>query len=188
VPRRRTTVAFAATLAVTVGGCGADQETPAGASSADQQVRTVVAKFGIATRDKDYQVICNQLLAQTLVQKIEAVGLPCEGALQRGLGDVKSPTLKINDVSISHGRALVSVHTTAAGQQPSDDALQLVLEGRHWKIASLAAPSGPQSGTQTGATTTTTTTSPSTTTPGTSTTTTSTTSRSTTATTKKKGG
>jgi hypothetical protein len=34
------------------------------------------------------------------------------------------------------------VHTTAAGQPPSDDALQLVREGKAWKIASLAEPTG----------------------------------------------
>jgi hypothetical protein len=151
---RRTVSAFICALAVAVAGCGADEETPAAGASADQQVRAVVAKFGIATREKDYQEICDQLLSDELVAKIEGVGLPCEGALQRGLGDVKAPTLEINEVSISRGRALVSVHTTAAGQAPSDDALQLVLEGRDWKIASLAAPSGTQTQTQTQTTTT----------------------------------
>ncbi len=136
---------LAAVAALALGGCGADEENPGGGGtgpSADQQVRAVVAKFGIATRQKDYQEICDRLLADALVQKIEDVGLPCEAALQRGLGDVRAPTLEINEVSISHGRALVSIHTTAAGQAPSDDALQLVDEGGDWKIASLAAPSG----------------------------------------------
>jgi hypothetical protein len=140
--------ALAATLALAVAGCGADSEDGGddGGSglSADQQVRAAVAKFGIATRNKDYQEICDRLLADALIQKIEDVGLPCESALQRGLGDVRSPTLTINEVSIARGRALVSVHTTAAGQAASDDALQLVREGGDWKIASLAEPAGTQ--------------------------------------------
>jgi hypothetical protein len=149
-----------AAAALALAGCGADEENAgggAGGPSADQEVRAVVAKFGIATREKDYQEICDRLLADALVQKIEGVGLPCEAALQRGLGDVRAPTLEINEVSISRGRALVSIHTTAAGQAPSDDALQLVSDGGDWKIASLAAPSGAQTTTATTPTTTATT-------------------------------
>jgi hypothetical protein len=121
-------------------GCGADSEGP----SADTQVRATVARFGVATRDGDYQTICDQLLADALVHSVEAVGLPCESALQRGLSDVRDPRLKIRQVSMSGGRALVSVHSTAAGQPPSDDAIQLVKEGGTWRIASLAAPSAVQ--------------------------------------------
>jgi hypothetical protein len=156
---------------VLLAGCGADSEGGGGGDtgglSDNDQVRAVVAKFGIATRAKDYQEICDRLLADALVQKIEAIGLPCESALQRGLGDVRSPTLTINEVSIARGRALVSIHTTAAGQPDSDDALQLIQEGGDWKIASLAEPKG---GTETTATTpTTTATTPTTTTPTTTT-------------------
>jgi hypothetical protein len=143
-------------------GCGADTEG-GGGPDADTQVRAVVARFGVATRDKDYQEICDRLLSDELVNKIEAIGLPCESALQRGLGDVQNPTLAINEVSISGSRALVSIHTTAAGQPPSDDALQLIRQGGAWKIASLAAPAGTQTQTQT--TTSATTTTPTTTTP-----------------------
>jgi len=155
---RRTTFALTAALALALGGCGADQEGGGGGGGgvpADQQVRAVVARFGVATRSKDYQQICDQLLADELVAKIEAIGLPCESALQRGLGDVRSPTLSIEEVSISGTRALVSIHTTAAGQKPSNDALQVVREGGHWKIASLAAPNDQRATTPTVPTTTT---------------------------------
>jgi hypothetical protein len=137
-------------------GCGADEEGGGGGGgpTPEQQVRAVVAKFGIATQHKDYQEICDNLLSDELVAKIESVGLPCEGALQRGLGDVRAPTLEITQVSIQHGRALVGIHTTAAGQDPSDDALQLVREGDEWKIASLAAPQQASSSTPPSTTTT----------------------------------
>ncbi|MCW2992884.1 MAG: nuclear transport factor 2 family protein [Conexibacter sp.] len=154
---RRTTFALTAVLALALAGCGADEEGGGGGGGvpADQQVRAVVARFGVATRDKDYQQICDQLLADELVAKIEAIGLPCESALQRGLSDVRSPTLSIEEVSISGTRALVSIHTTAAGQKPSNDALQVVREGGQWKIASLAAPNDQRVPTPTVPTTTT---------------------------------
>ena len=120
---------------------------------AEQQVRAVVARFGVATRAKDYQQICDRLLSKELVDKIEGIGLPCESALQRGLGAVRNPTLSINEVSISGGRALVSIHTTATGEAASDDALQVVREGGEWKIASLAAPNDERTKTDTTPTT-----------------------------------
>jgi hypothetical protein len=133
--------ALAALLLAAVAGCGADEEGTASLPE-DQQVRAVVARFGVATRARDYQAICDRLLADELVRSVEAVGLPCESALQRGLSDVRDPRLRITQVSVSRGRALVSVHSTAAGQPPSDDALQLVKQGDEWRIASLAVPSG----------------------------------------------
>jgi hypothetical protein len=133
----------AASLAVLVGvasGCGADTEPTTTTPSQDTLVRAVVAKFGIATQKKDYKQICDDLLSSALVARVEDIGLPCEGALQRGLGDVKSPTLQISDVSINGDRALVSVHTTASGQAASNDALQLVRENGSWRISSLDEP------------------------------------------------
>lgn len=141
---------LAASLAVLVGvaaGCGADSEPTTTAPSQDTLVRAVVAKFGIATQKQDYRQICDDLLSSALVARIEDVGLPCEGALQRGLGDVKSPTLEITDVSINGDKALVSVHTSAAGQKASNDALQLVEENGSWRISSLDDPSGGSSST-----------------------------------------
>jgi hypothetical protein len=142
-------------LALTIAGCGADEEGGGGGGvPAEQRVREVVARFGVATRGKDYQQICDRLLSKDLVDKIEGIGLPCESAVQRGLGGVRDPTLKINDVSISGSRALVSIHTTAASQAPSDDALQVVREEGEWKIASLAAPDDERTKTATTPTTT----------------------------------
>ncbi|HEX5922654.1 MAG TPA: hypothetical protein VFY45_02405 [Baekduia sp.] len=142
-------------LALAVAGCGADEEGGGGGGvPAEQQVRAVVARFGVATRAKDYQQICDRLLSKDLVDKIEAIGLPCESAVQRGLGGVRNPTLEINEVSISGSRALVSIHTTATGEAPSDDALQVVREDGEWKIASLAAPDDERTKTQTTSTAT----------------------------------
>jgi len=140
---RRTSLLSLLLVPLALAGCGADTENGGGAD-ATTAVRATVAKFGVATRDHDWQTICDELLSQTLVDKIEDVGLPCETAVEKGLGDVKNPTLEITDVSIAGSRALVSVHTTANGQEPSDDALQVVKQDGQWRIASLAAPSGGQ--------------------------------------------
>ncbi|QEC48141.1 nuclear transport factor 2 family protein [Baekduia soli] len=137
MPRRRTTTALAVlALSAVAGGCGADHEGP----TDEQQIRAVVARFAIASRGKDYQTICDDVLSSDLVRKIESVGLPCESALQRGLSGVRDPRLEIRQVSVIGSRALVAVHSTATGEPPSDDAIQLVRINGQWRIASLAAP------------------------------------------------
>jgi hypothetical protein len=144
-PRVLRAAALLSAVAALAGGCGADEESGGSGGSGlpdDQQVRAIVARFGIATRARDYQTICDQLLADTLVHTVESIGLPCESALQKGLADVRDPRLEIRQVSIGGGRALVSVHSTAMGQAASDDAVQLVKQDGEWRIASLAEPEG----------------------------------------------
>jgi hypothetical protein len=132
-------LSWAALMGVAATGCGADQEGGP-KTSADQQVRAVVARYAIATRKRDYQTICDTLLARALVRRVEDLGLPCESALQRGFAGVRDPRLEIRQVSIGGGRALVSVHSTAQGEQPADVAIQLIVENGEWRIVALAEP------------------------------------------------
>src|ERR1700754_4905723 len=93
---RRPLVALLATCTA-VAACGGPSDS--------EQVRTTVEAFEKATAAKDYQQLCDKLLAPKVVSKIEAAGLPCEVALQKGLGDVKSPTLTIGKVTVDGDKA-----------------------------------------------------------------------------------
>ena len=128
-PVRRPLVALAV-AATALAGCG-------GGPSDEEQVRTTVQAFSDATAAKDYQRLCDDLLAPKLVEKIKQVGLPCEVALQRGLGAVKKPKLTIGQVTVTGDAATADVRTSAAGQQPSRDTLKLSKVGDDWRIASL---------------------------------------------------
>ena len=121
-----------AALALGVAGCGGESD--------EDRVRDAVAAFGEASAKKDYQRICDELVAKDLAQSVEAVGLPCETAFKRGLDPVKEPKVEIKKVKINKTRALVNVRSTAKNQPPSDDTLELVLEGGDWRISSLAKP------------------------------------------------
>ena len=104
-----------------------------------EQVHTAVQAFARATAAKDYQTLCDKLLAPKLVKQIESAGLPCEVALKQGLGDVKSPTLTIGKVAVTGDTATAQIQTSARGQAPSRDTLQLVrAKDKTWRIASLA--------------------------------------------------
>ena len=77
-------LAAALVLAV-LAGCGDRGPTP------EQQVRTTVSEFGRATAAKDYKALCDGILAPKLVEDVTSVGLSCEAALKRGLGNGQGP-------------------------------------------------------------------------------------------------
>ena len=129
---KRVTVAAALACAL-LGGCGDQGPTD------EEQVRGVVAAFGRATAAKDYEAMCDRLLATDLVQKVTQIGLPCEVALRRGLGDVEDPQLSIGKITIQGEKATVAVRTSAAGQRPSEDVLDLVKVSGRWRISSLGS-------------------------------------------------
>jgi hypothetical protein len=112
-------------------GCGDAGPTP------EEQVRSTVTEFGRATVAKDYQALCDRILAPALVQQVTSIGLPCETALKQGLGSVRDPRLTIGRVLVDGEKASVEVRTSAAGEQPSKDTLKLVNVDGTWKISSL---------------------------------------------------
>jgi hypothetical protein len=116
---------------VLAAGCG-------GGPSDSEQVHATVEAFGRATAAKDYQRLCDELLAPNLIQKLESVGLPCEVALKQGLGDVQAPTLTIGKIDVDGDAASAQVNSTAQGQPPSHDLLKLQRVSGKWRIASLA--------------------------------------------------
>ena len=116
---------------VLLAGCG-------GGPSDTEQVHATVEAFGQATAAKDYQRLCDTLLAPKLIEQVESIGLPCEVALKQGLGDVKAPTLTIGAIQIDGDDATAQVNSTAQGQVPSKDTLKLQRVNGKWKIASLA--------------------------------------------------
>ena len=111
-----------------------------GGPSDDQQVRQTLRDFVKATADKDYKLICDQLLAPRLVDQVKEIGLPCEKALQRGLGDVRDPRLTIGRVTVDGARASAQIRTSAAGQQPSEDTVELTKVDGRWRVSSLGRP------------------------------------------------
>ena len=125
-------------LAVATNVIGGDD-----AASPEAQVRQVVQRFGVATARKDYQEICDELIARSLSSKVEALGLPCESAFKRGLDAVVAAQLTIESVRVKGDAAFAQVHSTAFGQPSSDDTLQLVRVDEQWKIASLTAENQP---------------------------------------------
>jgi hypothetical protein len=115
-----------------------------GGPSDEEQVRQAVQRFGQAVAAKDYSRVCSDLLAKSLVRKLDSVGLPCGLALAKGLEGVQRPSLQVVQVKVrSDTLALAQVRTTAANQPPSIDTMRVVKEGDEWRVASLSGPQPP---------------------------------------------
>ena len=114
------------------GGCG-------GRESDETKVRATLADFGQAIARRDYQRICDDLFSEALVSEVEK-SLPCEVALRRSeLESLREPKLEVRSVRVRGRQASAQIRSTATGQPPSQDTVQLVREGTGWRIASLAS-------------------------------------------------
>ncbi len=121
--------ASAALVILVLAGCGG--ATPR------EEVEATVTRFAEASAQKDYQMLCDQLLAPALVQNVEQYGLPCELAIKQGLGDVREPKLTLGKITVKDDRASAEVTTQAKGQKGSTDTLDLRRVSGEWRIAAL---------------------------------------------------
>lgn len=100
----------------------------------EQLVRETLESYEQASARKDYQRLCDGLLASSYVRQTASSGLPCEVALRTALEDVRNPTLDVLSVEVSGDRAAARVRGTAAGQVPAEDVYTLIREDDAWKI------------------------------------------------------
>ena len=112
-------------------GCGESEPSP------EQQVRQTLTDFGRATSAKDYQALCDRIFAPQLVEELKQVGLPCEVAMQQSLEDVQDARITVGRVTVTDATASAEVRSSAKGQPPSQDTVQLVELDGAWRISSL---------------------------------------------------
>jgi hypothetical protein len=118
-------------LAAGVAGCGGSAPTD------EQQVRDVLATFARATEGRDYRTLCDRVLAPKLLSGLKEIGLPCEVALEKSLGEVRHPRLTVGTVTVTGTTATADVRTAAEGQPPSSDRVRLVKVDGAWRISAL---------------------------------------------------
>ena len=105
--------------------------------SEEEQVRATLAEFQRATEARDYQALCDRVFSPKLVETVKQIGLPCEVALEKGFEDVERPRLTIGAIDVSDDKATAEVRSSAAGESPSQDTVELVRVGDGWRIQSL---------------------------------------------------
>jgi hypothetical protein len=118
-------------------GCGDD------GPSDEQQIRSTLTEFQRATAEHDYKALCGRILAPKLIETVKQIGLPCEAALEKGFEDVRDPRLSVGEITVDGDGAKAQVRSSAAGQAPSEDTVELVRVDDGWRIASLGAGAAP---------------------------------------------
>jgi hypothetical protein len=99
-----------------------------------QLVRETLSRYETASAHRDYQELCDELLASSYVRQTASNGLPCEVALRTGLENVSNPRLEVVSVEVNGDRAAARVRGSAAGQVPADAVYTLVREDGQWRI------------------------------------------------------
>jgi hypothetical protein len=111
----------------------------------DKLVREALARYEKASREKDYQTLCDKVLASSFVKSIADTDLPCEVRLRVANEGTTSPQIQVLAVDVNGDHALAHVRGGAAGQKPADAVYRLILEGGTWKIV-VPAPKTPAAG------------------------------------------
>jgi ketosteroid isomerase-like protein len=130
VPAPRTLTAALLAAACAAAGCGADDEA---------DVRETLGRYTKAVAAKDYQTLCDELLAQELIDNLRRVNAPCEIALKSGFRDVERPTITVRSVKIDGDSATAVAQSDAANQEPSVDTIRLVKQDGEWKVVALSS-------------------------------------------------
>ena len=120
-----------ASCAGVLAGCG---------TSNSDQVRAKVNQFVTAAATRKYGTICDEVLAPSLVARLEGAGVTCPRAMQIAFGNVQSPTISIGKITVSGDRASVLTLSSAKGQDASLEAIDLIKTTKGWRLASLASP------------------------------------------------
>jgi hypothetical protein len=105
--------------------------------SDEQQIRSTLAEFQRATAQRDYAALCDHVFAPKLIETVKQIGLPCELALKKGLENVRNPRLSVGDVTVHGNAASARVRSSAQGEAPREDTVDLVRVGDSWRISSL---------------------------------------------------
>jgi ketosteroid isomerase-like protein len=109
--------------------------------NAEKDVRATLDRYATATREKDYQTLCDSLFAKNIVDGLRSAALPCEVALRNSTFEtLRNPRLTILGIEVSGDQALASTRSTATGEQPAVATIKLVKQDGNWRIASLAEP------------------------------------------------
>jgi hypothetical protein len=138
--RHRRTIALAllavvagALIAVAAAKISGREEPPAVSGDAKDVVATVM-QFQTALANRDWAGICARLYSSRA--RAGAGGGRCAANLAQSAGTLRDPRVTIVSVVVRGEAATVTVSASVNGKPPVRDAIELVREGGHFRIAS----------------------------------------------------
>jgi hypothetical protein len=127
-------------LPLVLSACGQAAKDSAGNfQGAQKAVAQTVDDLQSASRKHDGARICATLLAPALVAQVKkASGGDCEQGIKDALSDADSFDLQVKKVTVSGAKA-TAVVKSEGGDKDRVDTLELVKDGKVWKIATLGS-------------------------------------------------
>ena len=117
-------------------GCslGADKETTP-VRGAPRQVMVAVQRLEAASRRQDWRTVCTRLFTRSARRR--AGGSDCERRLRSYGQGLRRPQIRLLAIVVAGDRASVRVRSTAAGQPPLVDTIELRRVDRAYRIDAL---------------------------------------------------
>jgi hypothetical protein len=124
--------------AVALAGC-----TTTGSSSSSKKfkgaqgdVATVVSDLKSAAQRKSVDKICSQILATTLVDRLDQAGTSCGQEVDKAITDADEYGLDVQAVTVTGTQATAKVRQGKDGRVKT---LSFVREASRWKLSGIAA-------------------------------------------------
>ena len=118
------------------GGCTTANTASSGDfSGAEGDVAKVVSDLRSAGQRKDGDKICSQLLARSLVSRLDSSGTACRQEMTKAARDADEFALDVRDVTVTGDQATAQVRQGTDGPTAT---FRFVRESGRWKISELS--------------------------------------------------
>jgi len=101
-----------------------------------QQVTDTVNAFQHDLLTRDWPDLCEQVFSAAA--RAQAGGGSCPDFVKSGAAGLRGERIRIRSIDVHAGKASAAVVTTAEGQAPVAETIDLVLEGGRYRISALA--------------------------------------------------
>jgi hypothetical protein len=133
---RRSLLAALLVLAALAAGCAGSPSSAGDFQGEERKVADQVEKLESAGETGDAKAICDDVLASSLREQIQAAGSNCEQELDRAIKDADDFDLDVESVTIDGDTATVKVKGNDRGEDRVRD-FEFVREGAGWRATSL---------------------------------------------------
>jgi hypothetical protein len=135
---RRAALAVLLAIAALVSGCAGSSSSASKFEGEERKVADQVEKLQSAGETGDAKSICDDVLAQSLRDQIQAAGSSCEQELDKAIKDADDFDLDVEEVTITGNKATAKVRGRDRGEERVRD-FEFVREGASWRATSLGS-------------------------------------------------
>ncbi len=123
-------------LAALASGCAGSSSSAGKFAGEEQKVADVVEKLQSAGETGDAKAICDDVLAASLREQVQADGSTCEQELDKAIKDADDFDLEVQDVAITGTKATAEVKGRDRGAERVRR-FEFVREGASWRATAL---------------------------------------------------